>query len=91
MDSNHTQVTVRVIIPARNEDACLGRCLASLTAQTGILFEIFVVDDNSTDHTRDVASGFPNVQILSATEPAPGISGKCNALIAGAERATAPW
>jgi glycosyltransferase involved in cell wall biosynthesis len=91
MNSNHTQVTVRVIIPARNEEACLGRCMASLVNQTGIPFEIFVVDDNSTDHTRDVASGFPSVHILSATEPAPGISGKCNALITAAEGATAPW
>jgi glycosyltransferase involved in cell wall biosynthesis len=91
MDSNHTQVTVRVIIPARNEEDCLGRCLQSLVEQTGISCEIVVVDDNSTDHTRDVASGFPSVHILSAAEPAPGISGKCNALITGAAGATAPW
>ena len=65
--------------------------LASLVKQVGISFEIFVVDDNSTDHTRDVASGFPGVQILTATEPAPGINGKCNALITGAEAATAEW
>jgi len=91
MDSNHTQVTVRVIIPARNEEACLGRCLASLVAQAGISFEIFVVDDNSTDHTRDVIAGFPAVKALAAAEPAPGISGKCNALIEGAQGATAPW
>jgi glycosyltransferase involved in cell wall biosynthesis len=91
MDSNHTQVTVRVIIPARNEQACLGRCLRSLAEQTGISFEIVVVDDNSTDHTRDVAADFPTVQILAANPPAPGISGKCNALIMGAEGATATW
>jgi len=91
MDSNHTQVTVRVIIPARNEEACLGRCIGSLVAQTGISFEIFVVDDNSTDHTLDVAATFPTVQVLAANAPAPGISGKCNALIKGAEGATATW
>ena len=91
MDSNRTKVTVRVIIPARNEEACLGRCLGSLVAQDGIPFEIFVVDDNSTDHTRDVASGFPAVQILTATEPAPGVNGKCNALIIGAEGAHTEW
>jgi glycosyltransferase involved in cell wall biosynthesis len=91
MDSDRTKVTVRVIIPARNEEACLGRCLESLVTQAGIGFEIVVVDDNSTDQTRDVASGFPWVQILTATEPAPGISGKCNALIMGAEAACTEW
>ncbi len=91
MNSSRTKVTVRVIIPARNEEACLGRCLGSLVTQVGIPFEIFVVDDNSTDHTRDVASGFPGVQILTATEPASGINGKCNALIMGAEAANTDW
>lgn len=91
MDPRVTQVTVQIIIPARNEEDCLGRCLASLVSQQGIDFSITVVDDGSTDRTRDIAQSFPGVRVLSATEPLPGVSGKCNALIAGVQGATAPW
>ena len=51
--------TVSVIIPARNEEASLGDCLQSLVTQTGVAFEIIVVDDHSTDRTREIASSFP--------------------------------
>ena len=49
---------VSVIVPARNEEACLGACLESLVTQTGIEFEIVVVDDASTDHTAEIARTF---------------------------------
>lgn len=91
MESRVTQVTVQVIIPARNEEDCLGRCLASLVSQQGIDFSITVVDDGSTDRTRAIAQSFPGVTVISATEPRPGVSGKCNALIAGVQGATALW
>jgi len=42
---------VSVIVPARNEEACLGGCLESLVSQDGVGFEIIVVDDGSTDST----------------------------------------
>lgn len=59
--------------------------------QEGIEHRITVVDDGSTDRTRAVAESFPAVQVISATEPHGGISGKCNALITGAAGATADW
>lgn len=49
---------VSLIIPARNEEACLGACLESLTTQVGIDFEIIVVDDGSTDATAEIARSF---------------------------------
>jgi cellulose synthase/poly-beta-1,6-N-acetylglucosamine synthase-like glycosyltransferase len=78
--------TVSVIVPARNEEACLGACLASLVAQAGIAFEIIVVDDGSTDRTRAIAESFPGVGVI---EPGPllaGWSGKNNAVTAGRGR-----
>ncbi len=51
---------VSVIVPARNEEACLGACLQSLSiTQQGVPLEIIVVDDHSTDRTREIASSFP--------------------------------
>jgi glycosyltransferase involved in cell wall biosynthesis len=82
---------VSVIVPARNEEASLGACLESLVAQTGIGFEIIVVDDGSTDRTRDIADSFPNVRVI---EPGPlpeGWSGKNNAVAAGAAQARGEW
>src|ERR1035438_9030063 len=44
-----------VIVPARNEEECLGACLQSLVAQSEEIFklgrdwELIVVDDHSTD------------------------------------------
>jgi glycosyltransferase involved in cell wall biosynthesis len=86
-----TRPKVQVIVPARNEEASLGRCLESLTAQQGISFEITVVDDGSTDRTKAIAESFPEVRVFTAAEPPPGVSGKSNALIRGAEGTSAEW
>jgi glycosyltransferase involved in cell wall biosynthesis len=82
---------VSVIVPARNEEACLGACLESLVAQDGVGLEIIVVDDGSTDRTRSIAESFVGVQVI---EPGPlpaGWSGKNNAVAAGAKRARGEW
>ena len=81
METDHAEVTVDIIIPARNEEDCLGRCLQSLVAQQGISFQITVVDDGSTDRTRAIAESFPGVRVLSAGELKPGMTGKVNALV----------
>lgn len=82
---------VDVIVPARNEEDSIGRCLRSLVTQKGIRFRITVVDDGSTDRTREIAQSFSDVRVIRAVEPPPGVTGKCNALIQGARDATAPW
>jgi glycosyltransferase involved in cell wall biosynthesis len=87
---------VSIIVPARNEEASLGACLESLTAQTGVTFEIVVVDDASTDRTREIAQGFAGVRVISPRplhEDGAGKTwtGKNNAMIAGAKAASAQW
>ncbi len=82
---------VSVIVPARNEEASLGACLRSLTAQSGVELEIIVVDDQSTDSTRKVAETFAGVKVISTGELPPGWSGKCNAVCAGAKLAQGDW
>jgi glycosyltransferase involved in cell wall biosynthesis len=83
--------SVSVIVPARNEEACLGSCLESLTVQTGIDFEIIVVNDGSTDRTREIAESFPGVRVLDTDAPPPGWTGKNNAMAAGARVAGGEW
>jgi Glycosyl transferase family 2 len=82
---------VDVIVPARDEEDTIGRCLQSLVTQQGIAFQITVVNDGSSDRTGEIARSFAGVRVIQAEEPAAGISGKSNALILGARHATAPW
>ena len=82
---------VSIIVPARNEEASLGDCLQSLTAQTGVAFEIIVVDDGSTDRTREIAESFAGVRIISPGPLPAGWTGKNNAVVAGAREARGSW
>lgn len=55
--------TVSVIIPAYNGAALIGETLASLTTQTLTDWEAIVVDDCSTDNTREVVAAFPDPRV----------------------------
>jgi len=87
---------VSVIIPARNEESAIRDCLQSLTSQTGVTFEIIVVDDSSTDRTREIAKSFSGVRVISPeslpeAKTGKKFTGKNNAVIAGASQARANW
>jgi glycosyltransferase involved in cell wall biosynthesis len=82
---------VSVIVPARNEEASLTACLESLVSQTGVPFEIIVVDDGSTDRTRSIAASFPGVRVIDPGPLPRGWSGKNNAVTAGARAAQGNW
>ena len=45
-----------VVIPARNEEDIIGKCIESIYRQDypAELFEVIVIDDHSTDNTSDV-------------------------------------
>jgi chlorobactene glucosyltransferase len=45
---------VSVLIPARNEEDNIERCILSLQNQTYQNYEILVIDDNSTDSTYSI-------------------------------------
>jgi glycosyltransferase involved in cell wall biosynthesis len=53
--SSHQRDLVTVIVPAYNAERTLGRTLSSVRSQTHSELEIIVVDDGSSDSTRDVA------------------------------------
>jgi cellulose synthase/poly-beta-1,6-N-acetylglucosamine synthase-like glycosyltransferase len=65
--------------------------LESLVSQEGVSFEIFVVDDHSTDHTARIARSFPRVQVLSAAPLPPGWIGKANAIQIAIPLARGRW
>jgi biofilm PGA synthesis N-glycosyltransferase PgaC len=66
------QTFVTVIIPARNEEKTIGKCLQSLLEQTypRDLIEIIVVNDYSTDDTEKVVKDFkqPFIRVINLAE-----------------------
>ena len=54
-----------IIIPCYNQGRFLGEAIASAFRQTYLHYEIIVVDDGSTDETRQIASNFAGVRCLS--------------------------
>jgi glycosyltransferase involved in cell wall biosynthesis len=84
-------LAVSVIVPARNEEASIAICLQSLVEQDGVGFEIVVVDDGSTDRTRQIAESFAGVRVMSPPPLPPHWTGKNNAVAAAAKTARGPW
>jgi len=69
-------IKVTVIIPARNEESTIDRCLTSLTQQTYPieLLEIIVVNDHSSDSTEEIVRNFPslNLKLINLSEHTEG-------------------
>jgi glycosyltransferase involved in cell wall biosynthesis len=90
-----------VIIPARNEERSLPACLASLLIQSepgfllGQQWELIIVNDDSTDRTREIAaeSASNHAGVILLDAPAldlsnrGGFTGKSNACWTGAQAA----
>jgi hopene-associated glycosyltransferase HpnB len=77
--------SVAVVVPARDEAALLPLSVPSLLAQdyAGPV-RLVLVDDNSTDGTRElVAARWPDVDLVAPGEPASGWTGKLWALRGG--------
>ena len=77
---------VSVVIPAYNAARYLPESLESVYAQTHDDIEIIVVDDGSTDDTRDVLAGHPSVKVVSKEN-----GGLSSALNAGIDAMSGEW
>ena len=57
---------VSVIIPVKNEEQLISRCLSSVISQNypKDKFEIIVVDNDSVDNTKNIISRFDGIKIL---------------------------
>jgi hypothetical protein len=86
---------VSVLIPARDEAARIGACLAGLSRQTYRSFEIVVVDDHSSDGTATLARGYarqlPALKVVPSAPLPAGWAGKCWACWQAAESARGEW
>ncbi len=75
---------ISVLVPARNEEGKIRRCLESLLKQNYPNFELIVIDDRSTDSTgqiiQSIAESDDRVKYVKGKDAPPGWIGKCNAL-----------
>lgn len=82
-----------VIVPARNEADVIRPCLESLLRQTekdfalGQHWELFLVDDGSTDATGAIARSLAGVTVLEAAPLPKFWTGKANAVWTAAQQA----
>ena len=85
---------ITVIIPARNEETNIERCLRSLLAQDypANRLKVLVIDDHSADDTaaivRAIATQHPQVSLISSPPLPPRWTGKSHACWVGARAAT---
>ena len=86
---------ISVIVPARNEQGNIRRCVECLLAQTYPNFELIVLDDRSSDETpailQEIAARDARLRVLTGAELPPGWAGKPHALFQAAQAARGEW
>ncbi len=88
----HDSPKVSIILPARNEEKYIEKCLKSLLDQDYQNYEIVAIDDSSEDNTGSIIKEFseknPKVIHVSARQKPEGWMGKNWACIEGYKKAT---
>ena len=72
-----SEVLVSFVVPAYNEQVLIASCLAAIQAEisrSGCNAEIIVVNNNSSDGTRRIASSTPGVIVID--EPQRGLAAR---------------
>jgi cellulose synthase/poly-beta-1,6-N-acetylglucosamine synthase-like glycosyltransferase len=90
-----TPPLVTAMLPARNEEQNLARCLESLSAQDYPNLEIIVVDDRSTDRTAQIADRASicdaRIRVIRNERLPAGWTGKAHALHQAVAQAQGQW
>lgn len=85
-EPRETRRHVTVVVPARNEEAVIARCVRSLAGQARVL----VVDDDSADRTAEEARA-AGAEVVAAPPLPPDWLGKPHACWTGAQQAETEW
>lgn len=75
--------SVAILIPARDEEAAIGRCVSAALASRGAVVEVIVLDDGSSDGTagivQAIARNDPRLTLVSGPPLPAGWNGKQHA------------
>jgi dolichol-phosphate mannosyltransferase len=88
-DAHNDLPGITVVVPARDEAARITPCVRAALGAPGVV-DVFVVDDQSTDATADVARDLGACVVAGAPLPA-GWAGKAWALQQGFDAARTEW
>ena len=91
-NTSKTSPKVSIILPARNEEKFIEKCLDSLIKQDYKNYEIIVIDDSSEDNTVKIISKYakkhPNIILVFARPKPEGWMGKNWACMEGYKKAS---
>lgn len=86
---------VSIMVPAKDEEETIERCLTSLRSQDYPNFEILVVDDRSDDRTAEIVQAIcdrdERVRLIQIEELPSGWTGKTHALHVCQQHANGDW
>jgi chlorobactene glucosyltransferase len=92
--SQNPRSLVSIIVPARNEETNIERVVRSLAGQRGVR-EIFIVDDQSEDRTREIVEALkaeiPLLRVFHIDSLPEGWLGKTYAVTVAAREAAGEW
>jgi glycosyltransferase involved in cell wall biosynthesis len=71
-----TSIKLTVAVPVYNRADCIGRCIESVLNQDHMPFELLLVDDGSTDNTREVIRRYAAKSTLISVFEAPRNGGE---------------
>ena len=80
MDTSITNLPISVVIPVHNEEKNIAKTLLGLLSQLDKAQEIIIVDNHSTDHTKEIALSFKkkfnkiNIEFKILSEPRVGVA-----------------
>ncbi|MFL5627058.1 MAG: glycosyltransferase, partial [Ktedonobacteraceae bacterium] len=96
--ARETGSRVSIIVPARNEELNIHRCVTSLLEQDYDDYEVIVVDDASTDNTSEILDEITRTHphadrlwVLRLRDLPEGWAGKPHALHRGVQEAHGHW
>jgi glycosyltransferase involved in cell wall biosynthesis len=69
---------VSILMPMRNAEAYVAEALQSILSETSVPIEIVIVDDGSTDRSREVVLSFNDPRIRLIRKPARGVAATFN-------------
>ena len=75
-----TDPLVSIITPTYNHENFIAQCLESVLSQSYVAWEQIVVDDGSTDRTREIISQYKDERIKYIHQANKGIHQACREL-----------